>query len=118
MDWRDWEVFETREEWDTSAVVESLKTDFTLRTGKLSSRQVYHCRFARKKGFNCGVKVKLTFSEIDDTVSVQGLGEHNHELQVKEEQEEVVMTIEVASVIDGRGSRTLAVGLSNLPSRH
>ena len=47
----------------------------------------YHCRFARKKGFNCGVKVKLTFSEIDDSVSVQGLGEHNHELQVQEEQE-------------------------------
>ena len=65
MDWRDWEVFETREEWDTSAVVENLKTDFTLRTGKLSSRQVYHCRFARKKGFNCGVKVKLTFSEVE-----------------------------------------------------
>ena len=88
MDWRDWKVFETREEWDTSAVVENLKTDFTLRTGKLSSRQVYHCRFARKKGFNCGVKVKLMFSEIDDSVSVQGLGEHNHELQVQEEQEE------------------------------
>ena len=87
MDWRDWEVFETRKKWDTSEVVENLKTDFTLRTGKLSSRQVYHCRFARKKGFNCGVKVKLTFSEVDDSVSVQGLGEHNHELQVQEEQE-------------------------------
>ena len=87
LEWRDWEVFETREEWETSAVVENLKTDFTLRTGKLSSRQVYHCRFAQKKGINCGVKMKLTFSEIDDSVSVQGLGEHNHELQVQEEQE-------------------------------
>ena len=30
----------------------------------------------------------------------------------------VCQSIEVASVIDGRGSRALAVGLSNLPSRH
>ena len=30
----------------------------------------------------------MTFSEIDDSVSVQGLGEHNHELQVQGEQEE------------------------------
>ena len=89
LEWQEWQVFETKEEWESSAVVDNLKTDFTLRTGKLTSCQVHHCRFARKKGFNCGVKVKLIFSDSDDRVIVKGVGEHNHEqLQVQEGQQE------------------------------
>ena len=30
LEWRDWEVFQTREEGETSAVVENLMTDFRL----------------------------------------------------------------------------------------
>ena len=48
--------------------------------------EVYHCRHARKKGFNCGTKVKVIFSEADDSVTVKEVGgEHNHEVEVNEE---------------------------------
>ena len=69
LEWRDWEVFETRVEWDTPAVVESLKTDFALRTGKLSSRQVYHCR-------QCPGLHKLWYPVVRDRSTWSKFGAH------------------------------------------
>ena len=69
LEWRDWEVFETREEWETSVVVENLKTDFTLRpTYPTSSRQVYHCLFARKS--------YVAMNEVVDDEGENGSGRH------------------------------------------
>ena len=63
-------------------------TNYTLCTGKNSSLQVFHCRHSRKKGYNCTSKVRLMFSEADNSVIVQEVGgEHNHEIVIGEEQE-------------------------------
>ena len=70
IDWQEWQAFESREDFETSEIPALLKTVFTLRSGKATSSQVYHCRHARKKGFNCGTKVKVVFSEVDDGVTV------------------------------------------------
>ena len=82
------EAFETREEYERSEIPALLKTTFTLRSGKGTSSEVYHCRFARKKGFNFGKKVKVVFSEADDSVTVDEVGgDHNHDVVAVEEVE-------------------------------
>ena len=87
-DWKELEAFETREEYERSEIPALLKTTFTLRSGKGTSSEVYHCRFARKKGFNCGKKVKVVFSEADDSVTVDEVGgDHNHDVVAVEEVE-------------------------------
>ena len=88
LEWSDWKVFETSQELEASDVAAMLRTNYTLRTGKNSSLQVFHCRHSRKKGYNCASKVRLMFSEVDDSVIVQEVGgEHNHEIVIGEEQE-------------------------------
>ena len=84
----EWQSFETKEEYERSEIPALLKTTFTLRSGKGTSSEVYHCRFARKKGFNCGKKVKVVFSEGDDSVTVDEVGgEHEHDVLAAEQVE-------------------------------
>ena len=88
LDWKEWEAFETREDYKRSEIPALLATTFTLRSGKATSSEVYHCRHARKKGFNCGTKVKVIYSEADDSVTVEEVGgEHNHEVVDVNEEE-------------------------------
>ena len=88
LDWREWEAFETREDYKRSEIPALLATTFTLRSGKGTSSEVYHCRYARKKGFNCGRKVKVVFSESDDGVKVEEVGgDHKHDVVPAEEVE-------------------------------
>ena len=86
LGWKEWQAFETTEAYESSEIPSLLTTAFTLRSGKATSSEVYHCRHARKKGFNCGTKVKVIFSEADESVKVEEVGgEHNHEMEVNEE---------------------------------
>ena len=56
-----------------------LSTGFVVTSGKLSNIETYHCKYMRKKGYSCKVKMRVTYSESSDQIEVQQEGgDHDH----------------------------------------
>ena len=101
--WEEYDFFETKEQYDASVIPDMLATLFTRRSGKHGDRQTYGCKFARKKGFLCKSKFRVTFSDSSEAVTVEAVTPtHNHEINLEAEEAEdsnLVWTAEQKKVI-------------------
>lgn len=103
--WEDFQQFENVAQFELSDIPALLERDFSMRSGKLSSRETYYCKWLRKRGYNCNVKIRVIYAESSDQqVIVQKVGgDHRHEddspeevidhkLRWTEDQTNIVMT--------------------------
>ena len=101
--WEEYDFYETKEEYDASVIPNMLATLFTRRSGKQGDRQTYGCKFARKKGFLCKSKFRVTYSDSSEAVTVEAVTPtHNHEINLEAEEAEdgnLVWTAEQKKVI-------------------
>ena len=80
--WQNLIEFETTELYQASNIPSILKSGFTLRSGKLSNNETYYCKYMRKKGYSCKVKMRVLNSESSEQVEMQlEGGVHDHELK-------------------------------------
>ena len=79
-----WEMkheYASKAEFEASDLTAELAADYSIRSGKFSNIETYYCKFSRKKGYNCNLKMRVRYSESSDQVFVEGVGEdHTHEL--------------------------------------
>ena len=81
LPWETRQEFATKEAFEASEIPAELATNFSIRSGKFSNIETYYCRFSRKKGYKCQIKMRVRYSESSDQVFVEGIGEdHTHEL--------------------------------------
>jgi len=67
LPWEEFDTFESKEELDQSVLPDMLTTGFTRRSGKHGDIQTWHCKFARRKGYLCQTRYKVTFSASSST---------------------------------------------------
>ena len=88
LPWEEFDTFKSKEEFDQSVLPDMLTTGFTRRSGKHGDIQTWHCKFARRKGYLCQTKYKVTFSASSENVYVETVGaDHNHEVDINIEHE-------------------------------
>ena len=74
-----WRQFSNKQEFDK--FWEQEKKEWRCKATK-SNVETWQCRFEknRKRGYNCGVVVRVIFSDFNDSVTVeQSIDQHNHE---------------------------------------
>ena len=81
LEWEDFAEFDDMESFKASDIPAMLKKGLSVRSGKLSSVETYYCKFMRKRGYSCKVRMKVIFSESSEEITVQKVGgDHLHEI--------------------------------------
>ena len=68
-------------EFELSGWKEQLR-NCSLRSGKYTNIETYYCKYERKKGYICAVKIRVKWSESSDHIYVETVGgEHRHDVE-------------------------------------
>ena len=87
LDWQLAGEYNNKEEFELSEWKEQLR-NCSLRSGKYTNIETYYCKYERKKGYNCAVKIRVKFSESSEHIYVERVGgEHRHDVEYCEPQE-------------------------------
>ena len=62
LPWDYYDSFETIDEFNSSEIFKELDDNFSRRSGKASSTEIFHCKFLRRKGYNCQCKRRVLYS--------------------------------------------------------